>query len=677
MKLKTRLLAGFTGVLGIFMGVSCLLTVNLNEIIQQSKAVDRTDSALADALIAQGRVLSFVIYQDESFARSGREKLASAIALANNAETFLSTPENKKRLDVQKKLFEEAQANLETQITYHQKRLEIEASVAPLAKQVNKSLAQLRAMVGRSLAQNFTENTMTSYVKLVEIGEIFNNTRVASWIFIASPSDSTRTTALNTLALTKQKIMEIQNWLSDPRQVALSQDLQETITEYDAKFNEMANTITGARETLTGFRDLCGLIVEGCVALSASVTNGLMKDNDMAKNSLWAGVVFSLLLGFGIALWLARITMKQLGKDPGELASIAQRVTNGDYGIDDGSVKSGVYGNLVNMVQAMKTHIESAEQESARAAQESARAMQAMQEADAAGAEARSKTQTMLAAADRLEEVANTVSSASTQLSAQIEQSERGASEQADRVTETATAMEEMNSTVIEVARNAGDAAKASTRTRQKAEEGANVVHSAVASIKQVQEQSLALKQDMAALSEHAQSISRIMAVISDIADQTNLLALNAAIEAARAGDAGRGFAVVADEVRKLAEKTMASTTDVSNAIQAIQISAERSTRQVEQAVQTIDEATALAERSGEALKEIVNMAEGTADQVRAIAAASEQQSASSEEINRSITQVNTIAAETAKAMEDAARAVSGLASQSRVLTGLIEEMKR
>ncbi|MEG1610847.1 MAG: methyl-accepting chemotaxis protein, partial [Bilophila sp.] len=189
--------------------------------------------------------------------------------------------------------------------------------------------------------------------------------------------------------------------------------------------------------------------------------------------------------------------------------------------------------------------------------------------------------------------------------------------------------------------------------------------------------QSLALKEDMQKLNEQSQSISQIMGVISDIADQTNLLALNAAIEAARAGEAGRGFAVVADEVRKLAEKTMASTTDVGNAIRSIQQSAAESMTQVDNSAGVIEEATDLANQSGVALQDIVTMVDNTADQVRAIATASEQQSASSEEINQSITQVNTIAGETARAMEEAAKAVSDLAGQAQVLTGLIEDMKQ
>ena len=181
----------------------------------------------------------------------------------------------------------------------------------------------------------------------------------------------------------------------------------------------------------------------------------------------------------------------------------------------------------------------------------------------------------------------------------------------------------------------------------------------------------------MTQLDEHAKAISQIMGVISDIADQTNLLALNAAIEAARAGDAGRGFAVVADEVRKLAEKTMTSTTDVGNAIKAIQQSASQSIHEVEMAVRNIASATDFSNKSGEALQEIVVMVDQTADEVRAIATASEQQSATSEEINKSIAEVNHIAATTAESMQLAMTELEALRKQAHSLIELIEHMKK
>mgnify|MGYP000856291738 CR=1 FL=1 len=384
----------------------------------------------------------------------------------------------------------------------------------------------------------------------------------------------------------------------------------------------------------------------------------------------------ALLVAVVLTCFMVRDTMRQLGKDPGELNTLALRVVDGDYNIDDGKAKSGVYAAIVDMVSALKNHIENARRESENAREQSARAQEAMQQAEAASQEAQKKTEAMLVAADRLEQVGSVISSASTELAAQIEQSDRSAAESAQRLGEAATAMNEMNATVQEVARNASAASGASADTREKAQHGARIVEQSLQSIEGVRQISVQLKDDMGQLNEHAQNITQIMGVISDIADQTNLLALNAAIEAARAGEAGRGFAVVADEVRKLAEKTMSSTTDVSNAIQAIQQSTEKSMHSMDSAVEQVNQATELAGLSGQALQEIVSTVDATGDQVNAIATASEEQSAASEEINQSIGHVDTMVRQTAEAMSEAAKAVSELAAQAQGLTGLIQDLK-
>mgnify|MGYP002118579138 CR=1 FL=1 len=287
------------------------------------------------------------------------------------------------------------------------------------------------------------------------------------------------------------------------------------------------------------------------------------------------------------------------------------------------------------------------------------------------------KNERMALVARSLEEAVGRISGISGGLSRGIQQSDSGAAVSAQRLAEAAASMNEMNATVREVAKNAEAASGASALTREKAEAGAQVVEKAVRSIKQVHQLSLDLREDMGQLDEHARSINRIMNVISDIADQTNLLALNAAIEAARAGDAGRGFAVVADEVRKLAEKTMASTHDVSSAIQAIQESTNKSMASVENAVLQIDKATGFANDSGHALTDIVSTAEATADQIQAIAAASEQQSAASEEINANIERVNNMVGQTAESMAEAAGAVAGLAAQTEGLRALVARMQQ
>lgn len=386
--------------------------------------------------------------------------------------------------------------------------------------------------------------------------------------------------------------------------------------------------------------------------------------------------IVALILILAIVFPIIKASVKPLRL----LADASQKIAAGDMVLrlnrDDfsGETKE-LYDSLKEMIETLIGHIDQAEKLGAAAKEESAKAEEAMREAEASRGMAESKHKDLLHVAGRLQDVAKVVGSASEELSIQIGQVERGSTEQASRISETATAMDEMNSTVIEVARNAGTASEVSSHTKNKAEEGSAVVLEAVSGIQNVQKVSLELKDDMGTLDEQARSITNIMSVISDIADQTNLLALNAAIEAARAGEAGRGFAVVADEVRKLAEKTMISTKDVGEAIGSIQGSVRHSIEQVERAVELIDAVTIQANKSGEALNEIVSMVDEAADQVRAIATASEQQSSASEEISNSINQVNIIASQTAEGMQHAAKAVAELVDQARNLNELIKEM--
>lgn len=380
-----------------------------------------------------------------------------------------------------------------------------------------------------------------------------------------------------------------------------------------------------------------------------------------------------------LSLALGLLLVSNINKPLSRVVSFAEHVTNGDLDQPLAVNQTDEIGRLADSIRYMVASLRERISETSRKTDEAERAAQdarrAMREAKEAGQAAQDGQDAIISAAGRLQTVAEIVSSASEELSAQIEQASRGAESQTHRVGEAASAMEEMSASVLEVARNAADAAHSAETTREKAQGGAEIVRNAVAQILEVQEQSLALKDDMGRLGHQAEGIGQILNVISDIADQTNLLALNAAIEAARAGEAGRGFAVVADEVRKLAEKTMGATREVGEAILGIQEGTRRSVEHVEQAVRTITVATGLAGRSGESLDEIVRQVVGVTDQIRTIATAAEEQSSASEEISRTMGEVKMISSETTQAMTQAAQAVFELANQSQILKRLIDDM--
>ncbi|WP_034632815.1 methyl-accepting chemotaxis protein [Maridesulfovibrio bastinii] len=333
--------------------------------------------------------------------------------------------------------------------------------------------------------------------------------------------------------------------------------------------------------------------------------------------------------------------------------------------------------SLRSMVEDLKDRIAHANEQTAIAERKTEEAGVALEEAEAAKKQAeQANTAGRHQAAVRLEGIVEKITSSSSELNTRIEDSADGAELQKQRSTETATAMEEMTATVIEVASSAGHAAESADTARKLAEDGGGIVNEMVLSIERVDNETNLLSDGLNSLGVQAEDIDKVINVINDIADQTNLLALNAAIEAARAGEAGRGFAVVADEVRKLAEKTIEATKEVGEVVGAIQDGAKSNIDRMTNTSKMVQSSTDLADKAGSALQKILETVADTADQVRAIATAAEEQSATTEEINRSTEEVNRIAIETSESMEQSTRVTNELAKQAEELIQLINELK-
>lgn len=387
----------------------------------------------------------------------------------------------------------------------------------------------------------------------------------------------------------------------------------------------------------------------------------------------------AILLVIIVVLLIARSVSKPIGM----MVAFAKDIAAGDFDSkpDDrhfnGELKD-LNRALNQMVGSLVKLIKTADEKTKEAEEQTNAATKALDEArEAREASEKARFEGMLHAANKLEGIVSQVTSVSDDLSSKIEESSHGSELQRERTAESATAMEQMNASVLEVARNASHAAESAMEAKQNAEEGGKIVSDVVSSINTVNTASDKMVEGLTELGVQAEDINKIITVITDIADQTNLLALNAAIEAARAGDAGRGFAVVADEVRKLAEKTMQATDEVGRAVHAIQSETQRNIGEMKNAASMVDKSTEFADMAGHSLSAIVGIVEETADQVRAIATASEEQSAASEQINRGTEEVNRIASDTAEAMGESKKAVSNLTQLSSELRDLIAELKR
>ncbi|TCS60669.1 methyl-accepting chemotaxis protein [Varunaivibrio sulfuroxidans] len=209
--------------------------------------------------------------------------------------------------------------------------------------------------------------------------------------------------------------------------------------------------------------------------------------------------------------------------------------------------------------------------------------------------------------------VVETVASASTELQSTAQGMEHTASETSSQATRVAAAAEEASSNVQTVASAAEELSSSISEISRQVSQSTQIAGTAVAEVD-------GTNAKIQGLAEAANKIGEVVALITDIADQTNLLALNATIEAARAGEAGKGFAVVASEVKNLANQTAKATEEIGAQIGGIQ----GATREAVEAMGSI----------GKVIGEMNEIA-------GAIAAAVEEQGAATQEIARNVEQAS------------------------------------
>jgi methyl-accepting chemotaxis protein len=264
------------------------------------------------------------------------------------------------------------------------------------------------------------------------------------------------------------------------------------------------------------------------------------------------------------------------------------------------------------------------------------------------------------------------VSSAATTLDSAAEQMATGVEEAAAQVNSVATASEEMSTTSSEIAQNCVMAAKSSEKANSAAISGEKIINETVNVMKRINERVKESARIIKSLGARSDQIGEVVGLINDIADQTNLLALNAAIEAARAGEHGRGFAVVADEVRKLAERTTEATKEIGDTIEAMQAETKGAVSSMEEGVKEVEVGSVEAEKSGDALSDILKQINAATVEINQIAVASEQQTATTNEIANNIQQISEVMHDTSVRIQDNASAASQLAGLAKDLQKLV-----
>ena len=246
----------------------------------------------------------------------------------------------------------------------------------------------------------------------------------------------------------------------------------------------------------------------------------------------------------------------------------------------------------------------------------------------------------LAAVVSQVRDSAEAVAAASGEVSAGMTDLSQRTEEQATSLEETAASMEELSGTVRQNAEHAREADELALNASKRAEQGGREVARVVVT--------------MSEISEGAKRIADIISVIDGIAFQTNILALNAAVEAARAGEQGRGFAVVAAEVRSLAQRSGQAAKEIKGLIGA--------------SVSQVEDGTRLVDQAGGTIAALVNDVKRVSGIMRSIAEASAEQSRGVQQVNKTVTEMDKVVQQNASAVQHSAGAAEAMRRQAEAL---------
>jgi twitching motility protein PilJ len=235
------------------------------------------------------------------------------------------------------------------------------------------------------------------------------------------------------------------------------------------------------------------------------------------------------------------------------------------------------------------------------------------------------------------------------------------AARQSNEIQQTGEAVLQMTAQIHQVSRAASESADVAQSSVSAAEQGESAVQNAIRGMQQLREQIQETAKRIKRLGDSSLEIGDITDLISDITEQTHVLALNAAIQAASAGEAGRGFAVVAEEVQRLAERCGDAVRQISTLVKTVQADAHEAVAAMERSTQGVVEGTRLSDAAGHALADIRRISHHLAELIRGISASSVEQASLADGVARNIDSILTVTEHTRHGTQQTASSVQEL----------------